>query len=78
MICLSVAGAFIAGMQYFAVDLLHQKSVTTPANGYNPDATYDCQAAWSSCMNSCGPVYSPGNRDCESQCNYALMICVNG
>ncbi len=33
MVCLSVAGAFIAGVHYFAVDLPQQQNVQAPANG---------------------------------------------
>ncbi|MDD1687022.1 hypothetical protein [Methanoregula sp.] len=32
MICLSVAGAFIAGVHYYAVDLPQQKNVQVPSN----------------------------------------------
>jgi len=32
MICLSIAGAFIAGVHYAAVDLPQQQSVTPPTN----------------------------------------------
>jgi hypothetical protein len=33
MVCLSIAGAFIAGVHYAAIDLPQQQSVTTPENG---------------------------------------------
>ena len=78
MIVLSVAGAFVAGVHYFAGDQSLQKTVTTPSTGYDPDAMYDCQTAWASCMNSCGRVDTPGNGDCESRCNDRLGICLNG
>jgi len=32
MICLSIAGAFVAGVHYLAIDLPQQKSVTPPSN----------------------------------------------
>jgi len=78
MIWLSVAGAVVAGVHYIMADLSQQKTVTTPSGEYDPEAMYDCQTAWASCMNSCGRVDTPGNADCESQCNDRLGICVNG
>jgi len=33
MVFLSVAGAFVAGVHYLAIDLPQQKSVTAPSNG---------------------------------------------
>jgi len=32
MVCLSVAGAFVAGVHYLAIDLPQQKSGTPPSN----------------------------------------------
>jgi len=37
MFCLSVAGTFIAGVHYAAIDLPQQQSVTAPTNDYPPD-----------------------------------------
>jgi hypothetical protein len=32
MVCLSIAGAFVAGVHYLAIDLPQQQSVTAPSN----------------------------------------------
>jgi len=37
MVCLSIAGAFIAGVHYAAIDLPQQQSVTAPTNDYPPN-----------------------------------------
>ncbi|WP_292368281.1 hypothetical protein [Methanoregula sp. UBA64] len=44
MICLSVVGLFMAGVQYYAVDLPQQQSVHAPTNGCaytHGDCTYE-------------------------------------
>jgi len=42
MVCLSVAGAFVAGVHYVAVDLPQQQSMTAPKNAYDQDETDAC------------------------------------
>jgi hypothetical protein len=40
MVCLSVAGTFLAGAHYYAVDLPAQQSIPAPTNG--PHWDQDC------------------------------------
>lgn len=42
MICLSVAGAFVAGVHYFAADLPQQKALKTPTNNAYIDCIMGC------------------------------------
>jgi len=32
MVCLAIAGAFVAGVHYYAVDLPARQAISTPAN----------------------------------------------
>ncbi len=65
MICLSIAGAFVAGVHYFAIDLPQQQKVQAPHNGswYDVDGIKNCnnlyqanqidQVTWLACRHSC-------------------------
>lgn len=54
MVCLSIAGSFVAGVHYVAVDLPQQQTVKAPANGaIGP---------------TCGPVYDQNGNDITDQC----------
>ena len=53
MVCLSIAGSFIAGAHYTMVDLPAQKSMQAPTNtGSCMDA---CHAEQINCRANCGP-----------------------
>ena len=51
MVCLSVAGAFLAGAHYYAVDLPHQKNLQVPANSLTTCS--QCETTYHACMDSC-------------------------
>ena len=71
MVCLSIAGAFVAGAHYYVIDLPQQKALSgyPPANMPNSDLMKKCN----SCMNNC--VYSGKN---YFECKYfnCATICV--
>ncbi|MDD1694318.1 MAG: hypothetical protein LUQ71_06295 [Methanoregula sp.] len=47
IVCLAIAGTFVAGMHYFAVDLPQQKATLAPVNGL-------CPASITTSVRSCG------------------------
>jgi hypothetical protein len=65
MVCLSIAGAFGAGVHYFVIDLPQQQKVQPPDNGSwaDPDALRECnrlylshkidEATWRACRHTC-------------------------
>lgn len=69
MVCLSIAGACVAGAHYYAIDVPQQKALSEnpPANPANTDTAEKCNT----CMNNC--VYAVANYyqcllDCEVIC----------
>ena len=74
MICLSIAGAFVAGVHYFAIDLPQQKAVTAPANEIDVGCVHVCNQNFFSCENSCVGAYCNNEQcmddltACETQC----------
>jgi hypothetical protein len=65
MICLSIAGGFVAGVHYFAIDLPQQQKVQAPHNGswVDIDGLTRCnnlylsrqidEATWHACRQTC-------------------------
>ena len=41
IVCLAIAGSFVAGIHYFTVDLPAQKAVQAPANGESCTVRHD-------------------------------------
>lgn len=68
MVCLSAAGAFIAGVHYAAVDLPQQQSVTAPENG-NMDLTQ--------CLAVCDATYWRGTNEGVVKCAGCYNDCVD-
>jgi hypothetical protein len=50
IVCLAVAGSFVAGLHYLAVDLPTQKNVVAPTNSDN----FQCELARTDCGADCG------------------------
>ncbi len=69
MVCLSVAGAFIAGLHYYAVDLPAQNAVQAPENTLSDD----CKRLYATCRQSCGQRVE----DEEHVAIHTSMECVN-
>jgi len=80
MACLSVAGAFVAGVHYFVIDQPQQNMGPAPANSYDNfdmECMKNCQVAYSNCLDdyyacigpNCGPIY----QQCQAL-DYACMI----
>lgn len=83
MICVSVAGAFVAGAHYYVIDLPQQNLVQAPANFlFGSSACADsckasCQRNYDSCINSpkgwsesnpCGNTFNKCKDRCEKNC----------
>ena len=71
MVCLSIAGASVAGAHYYVIDMPQQKALS----GYPPaNANTDLMEKCSTCMNNC--VYSGKN---YFECKYfkCATICVD-
>lgn len=70
MVCLSIAGAVVAGAHYYAIDLPQQKTLSghPPANA-NTDLMEKC----TTCMNNCAYAgkynYYECSWYCETICN---------
>jgi len=54
IVCLSIAGSFVAGVHYVAVDLPEQQNVKPPANG--------------AIGATCGPFYDKDGNDISDHC----------
>lgn len=69
MICLSIAGAFVGGAHYYAVDLPQQKAVAghPPANA-NSDIAEKCNT----CRSYCNYLPNDEKYKCLSDCE---LIC---
>lgn len=52
MVFLSVAGAFVAGVQYLAIEKPLQDAVKPPLNDYDYNCIDYCQNEYSSCLRS--------------------------
>jgi hypothetical protein len=55
MLCLSVAGAFVAGLHYYAVDLPQQNAVQAPGNVLSDE----CRRLYDACKTSCERFIGP-------------------
>jgi len=71
MVCLSVAGAFVAGVHYIAVVQPQQNIQNTPTN-WGPDI---CGDKLFSCIQDCKkPDKDYGNVvECEMECRYDII-----
>lgn len=58
MICLAIAGSFVAGVHYFAVDLPQQKVPEAPANGMI--TTGECRIHLVYCQATCDSTRRAG------------------
>jgi hypothetical protein len=63
MVCLALAGSFIAGMHYFVVDLPQQQTIQAPTNEYNCCQMGDCEARSLQCQARCR-----GDISCQLNC----------
>ena len=50
IVCLAIAGSFVAGLHFLAVDLPAQKNVVAPTNNDN----FQCQLTRTNCGSDCG------------------------
>jgi hypothetical protein len=82
MVCLSIAGVFVAGMHYFVIDLPQQNAAQAPENSVdNPDMACMtiCQDAFSHCMDlyyscigpNCGSFYD----ECLVEVDACMIPC---
>ncbi len=67
MVCLAIAGTFVAGVHYFAIDLPQQKAVTAPENTSCREL---CRAIGTDCTDVCQ------TENCRSVCKVAWISCV--
>ena len=78
IVCLAIAGTFVAGVHYFAVDLPQQNAVQAPENGYpwpKEDCEFECSMDEMVCSSHC-PMYV-GRTECENQCTAEYHTCVS-
>ena len=75
MVCLSVAGAFVAGIHYYAVDLPQQKALQAPSNRLMTCSQY-CDAQYYSCIPYC-KRYTDINsiKSCRNNCQTEYTAC---
>lgn len=69
MVCLSFAGAFLAGAHYYVIDLPQQKALAE-----NAPANWDLMEKCNTCMNKC--VYD-GNNYFECKYFNCATICAD-
>jgi hypothetical protein len=74
IVCLAIAGTFVAGVHYFTIDLPQQNAMQAPQNWDN-DCEFECYVAQSSCNVQC-PSYI-GRRECEAQCTAEYNTCMS-
>jgi len=67
MICLAVAGSFIAGAHYFTVDLPQQKTVNVPVN--SEGTVTPCEISAQLCMSECISA------ECMTECYREYEAC---
>ncbi len=69
MVCLSVAGAFVAGLHYYAVDLPQQNVVKAPQNEPSNEMKDKAARAYMECATFCRHPKLESRRDeCDKMC----------
>lgn len=70
MVCLSIAGAFVAGAHYYVIDLPGQKALSgyPPANA-NRDTVEKCNTCMNGCVYSGKYTYWECKLNCELICD---------
>jgi len=72
MVCLSVAGAIVAGAHYAFVDLPQQNALQVPTNDASASCAAGCSDAYQACIGGCS-----GNRGCNDACYQNAVACAN-
>jgi len=72
MVCLSVAGAIVAGAHYAFVDLPQQNALQVPANDGSASCAAGCSGAYQACIGGCS-----GDRGCNDACYQNAVACAN-
>jgi len=78
IICLAIAGTFVAGVHYFAIDLPQQNALQAPENEYpwpKEDCEFECGVDKSVCESQC-PTYV-GRTQCKNQCTAEYNTCMS-
>lgn len=73
MVCLSVAGTFVAGLHYYAVDLPQQNAVQVPGNADTDDVKTLCYRAFVDCQANC--PYVGSKYECDRYCDCYENAC---
>ena len=72
MVCLSVAGAMVAGAHYALVDLPGQNALQAPTNAGSESCAAGCSVAYQACIGGCS-----GDRGCLDACYQVVEACAN-
>ena len=72
MVCLSIAGAIVAGAHYALVDLPQQNALQVPTNAGSESCAAGCSGAYQACIGGCS-----GEGGCIDACNQNIVACAN-
>jgi len=75
IICIAIAGTFVAGVHYFTIDLPQQKAVQAPENSYGAGGSCACDQELASCRNSCTGGMFNDDYYCEMDCWVTYRVC---
>ena len=75
MVCLSVAGALIAGVHYLVIEKPLRDTVKEPANDYRPYCMESCYNEYSACMEW---KWVKKTAQEKALCESALYVCRMG
>lgn len=67
IICLSIAGVFVAGAHYYAIDLPEQKALQAPQNSITNSLANKCPT----CINNCNYLSDLEKYPCLARCELA-------
>lgn len=76
MVCLSVAGTFIAGLHYLAIDKPSQDTTEQPLNELGADCGESCILNRNACLNSPMSLNAMDESLCESGYQACLKDCL--
>ncbi|MFA5268747.1 MAG: hypothetical protein WC379_12325 [Methanoregula sp.] len=75
MVCLSIAGTFVAGVHYVAVDLPQQNAVQVPENLFVSGSSCACDQDLASCRSTCTGGMFNDDYYCEMECWVTYRAC---
>ena len=75
IVCLAIAGTFVAGVHYFAIDLPQQNALQAPENLFSPGGSCACDQELASCKSTCTGGMFNEDYYCEMECWVTYRAC---